>query len=72
MPYPIAHPTVIQRAQAVLDLQPIYLDTETTGTGQTDRIIQIGIVDTHGETFSIAGEPRHAHPCGIQRGQWYY
>ena len=46
MPYPIAHPTVIQRAQAVLELQPIYLDTETTGTGQTDRIIQVGIVDS--------------------------
>jgi len=51
MPYPIAHPTVIQRAQAVLELQPIYLDTETTGTGQTDRIIQVGIVDTQGETL---------------------
>lgn len=49
MPYPTVHPMVIQRAQAVLELQPIYLDTETTGTGQTDRIIQIGIVDTHGE-----------------------
>ena len=51
MPYPIAHPTVIQRAQAVLELQPIFLDTETTGTGQTDRIIQIGIVDAQGETL---------------------
>jgi len=51
MPYPIAHPMVMQRAQAVLELQPIYLDTETTGTGQTDRIIQIGIVDTSGETL---------------------
>lgn len=49
MPYPIAHPMVIQRAKAVLELQPIFLDTETTGTGQTDRIIQIGIVDTQGE-----------------------
>lgn len=51
MPYPIAHPNVLQRAQAVLKLQPIFLDTETTGTGQTDRIIQIGIVDTQGETL---------------------
>ena len=42
---------VIQRAKAVLELQPIFLDTETTGTGQTDRIIQIGIVDTQGETL---------------------
>ena len=51
MPYPIAHPMVILRAKAVLELQPIFLDTETTGTGQTDRIIQIGIVDTQGETL---------------------
>lgn len=51
MPYPIAHPMVIQRAQAVLELQPIYLDTETTGTGQIDRIIQVGIVNTEGETL---------------------
>ena len=51
MPYPIAHPNVLQRAKAVLELQPIFLDTETTGTGQTDRIIQIGIVDTQGETL---------------------
>ena len=51
MSYPIAHPKVIQRAQAVLELQPIFLDTETTGTGQIDRIIQIGIVNTQGETL---------------------
>ena len=51
MPYPIAHSMVIQRAKAVLELKPIFLDTETTGTGQTDRIIQVGIVDTHGETL---------------------
>lgn len=49
MPYPTAHPMVMQRTQAVLELQPLYLDTETTGTGQTDRIIQIAIVDMNGE-----------------------
>ncbi len=51
MPYPIAHPKVIQRARAVLELQPIFLDTETTGTGQIDRIIQVGIVNAKGETL---------------------
>lgn len=51
MTYPIAHPKVIQRAKAVLELSPIYLDTETTGTGQTDRIIQIGIVNNLGDTL---------------------
>jgi len=51
MPYPIAHPKVIQRARAVLELQPVFLDTETTGTGQIDRIIQVGIVNAQGETL---------------------
>ena len=51
MPYPIAHPKVIQRARAVLELQPVFLDTETTGTGQIDRIIQVGIVNAKGETL---------------------
>ena len=51
MTYPIAHPKVIERAQAVLELEPIFLDTETTGTGQTDQIIQMGIVDARGETL---------------------
>jgi len=51
MPYPIAHPKVIQCARAVLELQPIFLDTETTGTGQIDRIIQVGIVNAKGETL---------------------
>lgn len=51
MTYPIAHPNVMQRAKAVLELQPIFLDTETTGTGPTDRIIQLGIVDDSGNTL---------------------
>lgn len=51
MTYPIAHPNVMQRAKAVLELQPVFLDTETTGTGPTDRIIQLGIVDDSGNTL---------------------
>lgn len=51
MAYPTAHPNTIKRAKAVLELMPVFLDTETTGTGQVDRIIQIGIVNTQGSTL---------------------
>jgi DNA polymerase-3 subunit epsilon len=38
----------IQIAQAKLAAHPVYLDTETTGTGPSDEVIEIGIVDEHG------------------------
>ncbi len=34
--------------RSILAKNPIYLDTETTGTGKKDEIISIGIVDTDG------------------------
>jgi len=38
----------IQIAQEKLSRKPIYLDTETTGTGPNDNIVEISIVDHHG------------------------
>jgi len=38
-------------AQAKLELHPIYLDTETTGTGPADEVIEIGIVDEDGKVL---------------------
>ena len=38
----------IRMAQTKLALKPVYLDTETTGTGPTDEVIEIGIVDADG------------------------
>jgi DNA polymerase-3 subunit epsilon len=38
----------IQIAQAKLESHPIYLDTETTSTGPTDEVIEIGIIDEDG------------------------
>ena len=38
----------IQIALAKLALGPVYLDTETTGTGPSDEVIEIGIVDDKG------------------------
>jgi len=36
----------IQRAREILELNPIFLDTETTGLGETAQIIEICIIDT--------------------------
>ena len=49
--YPVANQKVIQRAKQVLALNPVFLDTETTGTGNHDIIIEIGIVDAQGEVL---------------------
>ncbi|MGI6250020.1 MAG: exonuclease domain-containing protein [Anaerolineaceae bacterium] len=49
--YPVANPKVLQRARDVFKLNPIFLDTETTGTGPGDRIIEVGVVDREGNTL---------------------
>jgi DNA polymerase-3 subunit epsilon len=41
----------VHLAQATLNLRPVYLDTETTGTGPTDEVIEIGIVDEDGKVL---------------------
>ena len=51
MPYPIAHPKVIERARQVIGLNPIFLDTETTGVGLYDLVIEVGIVDLEGNVL---------------------
>ncbi|MFZ3069796.1 MAG: 3'-5' exonuclease [Anaerolineaceae bacterium] len=51
MAYPVANPKVIQRARQVLSLNPLFLDTETTGTGSMDVIIEVGIVDMDGNVL---------------------
>jgi DNA polymerase-3 subunit epsilon len=38
----------IQTAREVLKNAPVYLDTETTGLGSTDEIVEISVVDTYG------------------------
>ena len=51
MPYPIAHPKVLERARQVIGLKPIFLDTETTGVGLYDLVIEVGIVDLEGNVL---------------------
>ncbi len=41
----------IRLANQILALQPVFLDTETTGLRQTDEIIEIAIVDSVGQTL---------------------
>lgn len=48
MAYPIAHPKVMQRARETLLLNPVFLDTETTGIGLSDVVIEVAIVDHDG------------------------
>jgi len=49
--YPVANPKVLQRAREILALNPIFLDTETTGTGPGDLICEISIVDAEGNAL---------------------
>jgi DNA polymerase III subunit epsilon len=42
----------IQNARRILDQNPIYLDTETTGLSDQDEIVEIGIIDSAGNIFS--------------------
>ena len=42
---------VSQEARALLELHPIYLDTETTGMHFTSEVIEIGIIDDQGEVL---------------------
>ncbi|MCJ7694221.1 MAG: 3'-5' exonuclease [Anaerolineaceae bacterium] len=44
----MASPKVIENARQIMALNPIFLDTETTGFNQDDVVIEIGVVDMHG------------------------
>ena len=41
----------IQEARRLTQLQPVYLDTETTGLKQYDQICDIAVIDTDGTTL---------------------
>ena len=40
---------VIQRAKELISRNPVYLDTETTGTGLSANILEIAVIDHDGE-----------------------
>jgi len=43
--------SAIQEARALLETNPVYLDTETTGMHFNSEVIEIGIIDDQGKTL---------------------
>lgn len=65
MPLPLTNPTrqAVHEAQLVLEQQPIYLDTETTGLDQTSEIVEIALVDWDGRlVFHSLVKPTQSIP----------
>jgi DNA polymerase-3 subunit epsilon len=67
MLFPVASPKVIENARQVRRLNPVYLDTETTGFADTDVVIEIGIVDANGAMLfdSLVNPNRPIPPASI-------
>lgn len=56
---PVARREAIREAQRLLQAYPVYLDTETTGTGPNAEVIEVGVVDSQGEVlYSSLVKPR--------------
>lgn len=49
--FPVANPKVIARARQLMAYEPVFIDTETTGTSHKDVVIEIGVVDLQGKTL---------------------
>lgn len=49
--FPVANLKVVQKVQQILDHDPIFIDTETTGFSPQDVVIEIGVVDAAGQTL---------------------
>ena len=50
-PFPEDRQSVIERVQKYVQLDPLFLDTETTGLSNMDEICEIAIVDLKGEVL---------------------
>lgn len=68
-----ARSEAIRIASEKLALRPLYLDTETTGNGPMDEVVQIGIVDEEGRAIfeslvrpvgKVSPEARRVHGIG--------
>lgn len=54
----------IHQALEILKEEPVYLDTETTGMGQNDTVIEIAIIDADGSTLvDTLVKPRGSIPA---------
>jgi DNA polymerase-3 subunit epsilon len=64
----LARREAIQEAQRLWHSNPVYLDTETTGTGPTAEVIEVGVVDSQGQVlFSSLMRPRGVIEPGAMR-----
>lgn len=45
---PSLRAAAIMKARSVLEKEPVYLDTETTGLGNDDEIVEISVIDSNG------------------------
>lgn len=43
--------SILERARALLDEDPVFLDTETTGLGKNDQVVELAIIDRAGKTL---------------------
>ncbi|HQF69216.1 MAG TPA: hypothetical protein PL171_06005, partial [Anaerolineaceae bacterium] len=52
-----------ESARQILALKPVYLDTETTGIGSVDEIVEISVIDHDGaQLFSKLVKPTRPIP----------
>ncbi|HNR00969.1 MAG TPA: 3'-5' exonuclease [Anaerolineaceae bacterium] len=57
-----------ESARQILALKPVYLDTETTGIGSVDEIVEISVIDHDGaQLFSKLVKPTRPIPPGAER-----
>ena len=62
---PSVRQRAIETAKSLVKMRPVYLDTETTGLGKTDEIIEISIIDDDGSTLiETLIKPSQSIPSG--------
>lgn len=55
---------VVRIAKDILDMNPIFVDTETTGFDPTDVVVEIAVLDSHGEVmFESLVKPNRPIPA---------
>ena len=58
----------IEQAKLFLEKEPVYIDTETTGLGKTDEIIELSIIDHDGSViFDELVKPSQSIPADSTR-----
>lgn len=61
-----------QQAQQCLNRNCLILDSETTGLGEDDEIVEITIIDTAGKAAEHSGETIKAHPSRSDSDTWHH